>query len=103
MRRFDTVYRDLKKLTAEIDLPSLVAAVISTGTFALAGVMAGMHVIAVQPSDPPAVGNVLLQWYVEGDGELRWVAFVPGVIPVNPAAQDWTFVVGRINPDIPEG
>ncbi len=101
MRRFDTVYQNVRVVRVTYDFPSVGpnSTVLSDQT--ASGVALGTHIITWAPaSDATEIDDLMLQFLVIATDTVRVTLTNPTGGAIDPGSIDLEFVAGEVNPNI---
>lgn len=104
MRRFDTVFRNIRSFEVAVDFPNVNSNqtisndVVTTESFPL-----GTHILSWGfGSDATDIDDMILQFYFVDTDTLRYTLQNPTGGAIDPGSIDVQFVTGEFNPDLVE-
>jgi hypothetical protein len=99
VRRFDTIYENLRVGRMTIDLPNVPSNGTVTVDTAHAGLALGTHIISWAPvTDATTIEDLIINWLIVADDLIRTVLFNPTGGAIDPDSIDFEFIVSTVNP-----
>lgn len=105
MRRFDTVFRNVRVYETTINFPSVgsngsISVNVAT---AVGAAPLGTEILGFTPiTDASSIDDMIMQVFVPLADTIRFTLQNPSGGPIDPAAIDFRIVTGFVNPDLVE-